>query len=614
MSLLSWSIPSNLLIASLIGCVAWLVLRVARRPAVAHALFLLAILKITLPSVVEMPILAAPIVEAPRVEFVSESQGATGDTSPHTVVAHVARVSLPEVPAFAAGVSKAQTPWTALSWCYLIWALGGMGTAVRLWQRTRAFARATIAVQAAPSWLSAGLRELMPCFGLKRAPRICIVDADIPPAVIAGFGVPRILFPARLLTDLSALQVKTLVAHELAHIRRGDHWVRVFEVVMTVLWWWLPLLWLLRAGLRQAEELCCDAWVAAVLPDARHPYCSALLRVAASNSPLPMPALASPVRRLRDWKTRLEDIMCHHVPPRSSMLVRFAMMAFALVLLPLAIAQSKTASSAIDLQASLQREVEVVIDSAELLEWTGWLTRETGIPFDVMPSAREIGARTTLRNLRLPKMPAARALDVISVVAGMSWSANAERVVLEARGQQAPRCSFFGSLRTTGSVTLQKEDTLLSGLFRAGLTEGGDLSRVVLIRKDQLQGLVIEVDLGKMLRTGETTANVLLQDGDVVFVPRLTGQVSAGELPPLRLEIGARLRFVLYGNAASMAGGEQLSLLEAPQVVGRDGKIFVPYVGHVEMVGKTKDEVAKAVSDLYRSVFHTEVRLDVMFL
>ena len=73
-----------------------------------------------------------------------------------------------------------------------------------------------------------------------------------------------------------------MLAHELAHLRRGDPWVARLLLVAGWLWWWNPLYWLARRRLDIEAELACDAWVVWALPDDRFVYAETLLDVSAS--------------------------------------------------------------------------------------------------------------------------------------------------------------------------------------------------------------------------------------------------------------------------------------------------------------------------------------------
>ena len=87
----------------------------------------------------------------------------------------------------------------------------------------------------------------------------------------------RLLLPAELLARLTANQQSTLLAHELAHLRRRDHWVRYLELAVVCLYWWCPLVWWARRQLHEAEEECCDAWVVWALPHLTRDYALALV-------------------------------------------------------------------------------------------------------------------------------------------------------------------------------------------------------------------------------------------------------------------------------------------------------------------------------------------------
>src|SRR5262249_5817919 len=65
----------------------------------------------------------------------------------------------------------------------------------------------------------------------------------------------------------------------LAHIRRHDYLVGLFQAVIETLMFYHPATWWISARIRQAAEECCDDWALAVCPD-RRDYAAALARAA----------------------------------------------------------------------------------------------------------------------------------------------------------------------------------------------------------------------------------------------------------------------------------------------------------------------------------------------
>src|SRR5690606_31909761 len=86
-----------------------------------------------------------------------------------------------------------------------------------------------------------------------------------------------VILPGELLDRLSPTQLETLVAHEVGHFARGDHWVRLLEVLVVGLFWWHPVAWWARHEVQEAEEECCDAKVVAHLPNCSRTYAEAIL-------------------------------------------------------------------------------------------------------------------------------------------------------------------------------------------------------------------------------------------------------------------------------------------------------------------------------------------------
>ncbi len=83
------------------------------------------------------------------------------------------------------------------------------------------------------------------------------------PAVIGWFR-PIVFFPVSALTGLSELQLRSVIAHELAHIRRYDAFVNVFQVCVETLLFYHPAVWWLNRRIRAEREHCCDEIAVAV--------------------------------------------------------------------------------------------------------------------------------------------------------------------------------------------------------------------------------------------------------------------------------------------------------------------------------------------------------------
>src|SRR5207248_9487495 len=124
-------------------------------------------------------------------------------------------------------------------------------------------------------------RRLAARLGLARCPDVALVPACISPLLWALGRVPRLLLPAELWQRLTPEQRDTLLAHELAHLRRGDPWVRRLELLALGLYWWHPVAWWARRELAAAGEECCDAWVVWALPEAAPAYAAALVETVA---------------------------------------------------------------------------------------------------------------------------------------------------------------------------------------------------------------------------------------------------------------------------------------------------------------------------------------------
>jgi beta-lactamase regulating signal transducer with metallopeptidase domain len=92
---------------------------------------------------------------------------------------------------------------------------------------------------------------------LTRAIRYCqSLRLDAP--AVAGWFRPVVFLPATALTGLSEAQIETVIAHELAHIRRLDGLVNLFQIAMETLLFYHPAVWWISKRIRAEREHCCD--------------------------------------------------------------------------------------------------------------------------------------------------------------------------------------------------------------------------------------------------------------------------------------------------------------------------------------------------------------------
>src|SRR5207253_3162004 len=99
--------------------------------------------------------------------------------------------------------------------------------------------------------------------GLRRCPEVRLVPGRVAPMLWAGGGRPLLLLPERLAEHLGGDRLDTVLTHELAHLRRRDHWVRRLEFVALGLYWWLPVAGLAFTALGGLALLLSPTWATA---------------------------------------------------------------------------------------------------------------------------------------------------------------------------------------------------------------------------------------------------------------------------------------------------------------------------------------------------------------
>ncbi|MBC8114413.1 MAG: M56 family metallopeptidase, partial [Candidatus Saccharimonas sp.] len=264
-----------------------------RRPALSHVLWLLVLVKLITPPIWRVPMLERDWVSQPMAKFgvifelsltdpnpspdtSTSSSDPTEFSSDPTEPQSAARVRPRVLPAAPSNAPRWPRSWMRLALTWLksdhgqriattgLLAAWGLGTVmwftIQGW-RCLLFQKAMRGGRAAPREVQEQLRRLAARCGCSQPPQVWLMPGALSPMLWSMGRSTRLIFPEALLDRLDLVSRETLLAHELAHYQRGDHWVRFVSLLATGLFWWHPVVWWARHVIEAFEEECCDAWV-----------------------------------------------------------------------------------------------------------------------------------------------------------------------------------------------------------------------------------------------------------------------------------------------------------------------------------------------------------------
>lgn len=152
---------------------------------------------------------------------------------------------------------------------------------------------------------------------VRRRVGLVLVSGLSSPAQMGLFR-PKILLPDDVARDFSTDELRHIVLHEMAHIRRWDVAVNLLLSLLHVVYWWNPVFWFVRSRLVAERELACDALVVGAIGQARATsYGRTLVHIverlseaaiAPWNPPASAPGLVSFLGRASALKSRLRHL------------------------------------------------------------------------------------------------------------------------------------------------------------------------------------------------------------------------------------------------------------------------------------------------------------------
>ncbi len=387
---------SNAVMAIPLAMLAALVTIWKLRPALAHGLWLLVLVKLVTPPLVGIPIRFAedrrqersaatmlpvgldtsertdqPIIDS---KIAWKSEGAEDSESADRSIAaalhaQTSSVAEPRAERDVAGPTVPVNPssdvstgaieqipdrWSAttlpsaLSAVAVVWFAGSLIWFVVTGVLTWRFCRLLAVARPASGELKHEVRRIAQRLGRARCPSIYVVSAPISPLVWPIGRRARILFPEGMLARLTPEERSTVLTHELAHVLRRDHWVRLLELLATGLYWWHPVVWWTRSQLRRVEDECCDVRVMMTWPKLAADYTAALLTTIdfvseAAERKAAVPPVTSGLGTVRLLQRRLAMISRKDRPAGLGRGGRVVLLLVAACLLPLALGRAAIA-------------------------------------------------------------------------------------------------------------------------------------------------------------------------------------------------------------------------------------------------------------------------------
>ncbi|MFN7929844.1 MAG: M56 family metallopeptidase [Blastocatellia bacterium] len=216
----------------------------------------------------------------------------------------------------------------------------------------------------------------------RQVPLYISPDATVP--MTAGVFRPVVFLP-QAASQWSREQLRTVLLHELAHVKRRDCLTQLLALLACALYWFNPLVWLAARQLRTTRELACDDEVLAAGTRAST-YASCLVKVAQSvvaptaKSVAPLAvgmacsqlsarvaAILDPARPRRAFSRRIWVML----------MVLFVALFFPLASLqPFAQAPAVTPQAAAQKQEQRQREERIEVEIQRTLEQQHRILRE----------------------------------------------------------------------------------------------------------------------------------------------------------------------------------------------------------------------------------------------
>ena len=207
------------------------------------------------------------------------------------------------------------------------------------------------------------LRDCGDRLRLRRAPVVVESNAVTSPA-LCGFFRPRLLLPVGFVAQFTGTELRFVLLHELAHLKRRDLPLNWLVTLLQIVHWFNPLVWLGLARWRTDREIACDALAIDAAGAAQNEeYGRTMLRLLESiTEAAPAPGAIGILESKHQLRRRIRMIV-NYVPTRRWPVVAVVLLG-GLAAIGLTDAQDKTTDASVPPPGKVHALKITVLDAA----------------------------------------------------------------------------------------------------------------------------------------------------------------------------------------------------------------------------------------------------------
>lgn len=162
-----------------------------------------------------------------------------------------------------------------LPWLVAVWIAGVCVLAMRALLEWRRLDHIVRRCAKAHAQIDALLASVSSRFGIVQRVR-ALVSEHVDTPMLVGWLRPVILLPTAVALGFPHQQVELILAHELGHLRRFDHWINLAQTVLETVLFYHPAVHWISREVRNERELCCDHLVLRTMQGEPYEYARTL--------------------------------------------------------------------------------------------------------------------------------------------------------------------------------------------------------------------------------------------------------------------------------------------------------------------------------------------------